>query len=301
MSQPLPTHLLPARRFATDQRRHFMLCVACPTLLTLMGPLWLPAGWLTWRWAGLALGMWWAVGCLGVSVGFHRLFAHRSFSVAAWLRYTLGALGSMAGQGSVVYWVAIHRCHHALSDQPGDPHSPNPAARPNHGKLRALWMGHVGWSWRHDVPKPKRYAAELVADATAQRLSRQYWLWVSAGYAIPALLGFVLAEGWQGFVIGAWWGGALRLALGHQVIWSINSIGHWLGARPTRTQDQSANNAWLSLISWGESWHNNHHADPTSARLGWHWWQVDVGWWCIQAMQAAGWATRLRSRDSSLT
>lgn len=289
-----PRHLMPARRFAADQRRHFVWAVAAPTLATVSGPLWLPEGWLDWHWAGLALLMWWLVGCWGVTVGFHRLFSHRAFTAPPVVRYALGALGSMAAQGSVTYWVALHRCHHTLSDTPGDPHSPARSARPGSSAAAAFWAGHLLWTWRHDVPKPTRFAIELLADPVTQALTRQYRVWVGVGVVLPALVGWAWVGHWHGAVTGAWWGGALRQALGHHIIWAINSVCHTFGKRPNVTADSSTNVAWLSLISWGESWHNNHHAAPTSAQLGWSWKQPDVGWWCVATLQKLGPVTRVR-------
>jgi stearoyl-CoA desaturase (Delta-9 desaturase) len=290
-------HLIPARRFVAEQRGHFIGSVLLPSVLAFSGPWWLPSGWLEWKWAALALIMWWIVGCWGITVGFHRLFSHRSFSSPALVRYVLGALGSMAAQGSVTYWVALHRCHHTHSDQQGDPHSPSVSARPGMNVWHAFWKGHIGWAVSHDVPKSTRYAVELLADPVAKALSRQYTFWVLMGVVLPAVLGFVIVRHWHGAVIGAWWGGIVRLALGHQIIWSINSVCHRFGSRPHTTADTSTNSGWLSLLSWGESWHNNHHAWPTSARLGCGWFQPDVGWWCVSGLRIIGLAKMIRLPD----
>jgi stearoyl-CoA desaturase (Delta-9 desaturase) len=297
-SKLTPKHLIPARRFAVAQRSHFIGSVFLPTALTLSGPLWLPVGWLEWKWAALALLMWWLVGCWGITVGFHRIFSHQSFSAPIAVRYLLGVFGSMAAQGSVTYWVALHRCHHTHSDQPGDPHSPSMASRPGMTRLRAFWAGHMWWAVSHDVPKPTRYAAELLVDPVAKALSRQYTLWVLVGIALPGAVGLAMDGRWQGAVMGAWWGGVLRIALGHQIIWSINSVCHRFGARPHNTADSSTNNGWLSLLSWGESWHNNHHAWPTSARLGHGWQQIDIGWWCVCALNLVGCAKKIRLAET---
>jgi stearoyl-CoA desaturase (Delta-9 desaturase) len=296
-------YLLPANKFKSEQRSHFAWSVLLPGLLTLAGAFTLPTQAFTWQAAVLGLFMWWVVGCLGVSVGFHRLFAHRSFTVSPRVRYWLGGFGQMAVQGSVIYWTSLHRCHHTLSDQEGDPHSPAQSSRPGKSAWRALWIGHMGWTVSHDVPKPTRFATELLADATAKKLSQQYWLWVAAGWLFPACLGAVVLQpddlaslegAFIGALAGAWWGGALRISLGHHIIWSINSICHRFGSRPHATTDTSVNNAWLSLLSWGESWHNNHHNNATSARLGTAWWQVDVGWYCIAVLRSLGAASNVR-------
>lgn len=292
-------YFLPARKFRSEQQRHFIISVVIPATIALGGPAILAEGWFSWKGVGIGLFMWWLVGCLGVSVGFHRQFAHRSFTTPIWLRYILGGFGQMAMQGSVIYWTSLHRCHHSLSDLPGDPHSPSIAARPGKNSFSAFIIGHIGWTLAHDVPKPTRYAVDLMADASAQRLSKQYWAWAALGWTVPSVFGAILlttasTSTLQAAMIGAWWGGALRLVVGHQIIWSINSLCHRFGSRPHTTSDSSTNNAWLAIPSWGESWHNNHHHKPTSARLGSAWWQIDVGWWCIMGLRWVGLASLVR-------
>lgn len=287
-------HAMPAAPFLAAQRRHFLGSVLLPTAAMLILPWVLPlmqqAGWAL----GLLLGMWFLVGGVGVSVGLHRHFSHRSFEAAPWLRWVLGAFGSMAAQGPVVYWVSLHRMHHAAGDQPGDPHSPRVSAQPGKSRLLAAIHGHIGWVLEHDVPKPTRYARELIADPLVRRLNSAYPLFVAAGLLLPAVVGWLALGGWDGAVFGAFWGGVVRIALGHHVIWAINSVCHLPGQRSHDTADGSANVAWLSLISWGESWHNNHHAHPVRACFGEGWQQPDIGWWVVKACVAAGWA-RLRS------
>jgi stearoyl-CoA desaturase (Delta-9 desaturase) len=291
-------HAMPAAPFVAAQRRHFVVAVVLPTLLSLVLPWLLPPALQPWHHAGLAaallLGMWFLVGGLGVSVGLHRLFSHRSFEAAPPLRVLLGVLGAMAAQGPAVYWVSLHRMHHAASDLAGDPHSPCVSAWPGASRWRAAWQGHVGWVLRHDVPKPTRYARELLADPLLRRLNRAYPLCVVAGVWLPAAVGWAALGGWQGLVFGAYWGGVLRIALGHHIIWAINSWCHLAGCRDHDTADASTNVAWLALLSWGESWHNNHHARPAQARFGQGWRQPDVGWWLVQAFVVLGWA-RLRA------
>ena len=301
-------HAMPAAPFLRAQRQHFLGSVALPTLLALTLPagvsalmpagpsLFSNAGWA----AALLLGMWFIVGGIGVSVGLHRHFSHRSFDAPPGVRWLLGVCGQMAAQGPVTYWVALHRMHHAASDREGDPHSPQAAAWAAHGKGRfaAAWQGHLGWVLGHDVPKPTRYARELIADPLVRKLGRAYHASVAAGVLLPALLGAVALGPSQGLlfgaVFGAFWGGVLRIALGHHVIWAINSWCHLAGTRPHDTTDHSTNVAVLALLSWGESWHNNHHAAPTSARFGRGWRQPDIGWWVVRAFEALGLAHGVR-------
>lgn len=289
-------HVMPAAPFLPAQRRHFLLSVALPTAAMLalpwLLPVWPDAHSAAWA-AALLLGMWFLVGGIGVSVGLHRHFSHRSFEAVPALRLLLGVLGAMAAQGSVVYWVSLHRMHHAASDRPGDSHSPRDAAWPGASRWRAAWQGHIGWVLGHDVPKPTRYARELIGDPQARLLGRLYPWCVAAGLVLPALLAGAALGGWQALLFGAYWGGIVRIALGHHIIWAINSWCHLAGRRPHDTADSSTNVAWLSLLSWGESWHNNHHAQPTQAQFGRNWREPDIGWWVLRLFVALGWA-RLR-------
>lgn len=267
-------------RFRTDQRRHFFLAVVAPTVIAVVGLFTLPEEAFDLAAVGLWAGMWALVGGFGISVGFHRHFSHRSFTCSPWLRHVLAGLGSMACQGPLIYWCAIHRRHHSLADLPGDLHSPAPLAHGTTSKLRAFILGHVGWVWKHDVPMPTRYAGDRLSDPVSALASRYYWRFVAMGYVAPALIG-CMHWGLQGLAYGMFWGGAFRVAVGHQIIWSINSVCHTFGDRPASNQDRSTNVWWLSLISFGESWHNNHHAAAVSARFG-EGRQLDIGWYFIR-------------------
>jgi stearoyl-CoA desaturase (delta-9 desaturase) len=271
-------NMLPAHRFRVRQRSHFLICVAIPTLLALLMPIALSDRWLFIEGIAILIVMWLFVGGVGVSVGLHRHFSHRAFAAKPILRAVMAIFGCMAGQGSVSYWVALHRSHHTHSDQPGDLHSPVPAA---HG-LSSRWIsflhGHFGWVWHHDVPSPSRYAVDLINDRLIARIDGLYSWFVMSGILIPGLAGIAIWGGFNGFLIGAYWGGFLRMAIGHQIIWSINSICHFSGQSPYDTGDHSRNVGWLSILSFGESWHNNHHFYPTSAMFKHRWWQIDLGW-----------------------
>ena len=287
--------IIPAERFRNAQRRHFLLSNVIPVMGTLIGFAVLPSDAFGVMGVTVWASMWTLVGGLGVSVGFHRLFAHRAFVATPFTRYLLGALGSMAAQGSVIYWTALHRRHHSFSDQPGDPHSPTVRATGASTRAKAFLHGHMGWAAGHAVPKPSRYTRDLLADPVATRLSRHYCALVFLGFALPALAGYTLWGSTAGLVYGAFWGGFVRVAIGHQIIWSINSVCHAFGGRTYPTSDESRNNAWLAVISFGESWHNNHHHDASSARFGRRWHQVDIGWLMIRAMRHFGMVSQVRS------
>jgi stearoyl-CoA desaturase (Delta-9 desaturase) len=250
------------------------------------------AGWLAWggmlRWQDLlVLVITYTLTGLGVTVGYHRLFTHRSFKTTRGVRALLAVLGSMAVEGPVLEWVATHRKHHRFSDQPGDPHSPHLDHAPGwHGTLRGLGHAHFGWMFRgKDMANPGRYAKDLLADGDVRLISRTFPLWVAVGLALPFGLGLVLTGSLAGGLTGLLWGGAVRVFLLHHATFSINSLCHYFGRRPFATSDQSHNLAWLAPIAFGEAWHNNHHAFPTSARHGMGRRQLDPSAWLISGLE----------------
>jgi stearoyl-CoA desaturase (Delta-9 desaturase) len=250
------------------------------------------AGWLAWggalHWQDLlVLAITYTLAGLGITVGYHRLFTHRSFKTTRPVRVLLAVLGSMAVEGPVDEWVATHRKHHRFSDRPGDPHSPHVDHAPGwRGALRGLGHAHVGWMFRgKDRANPRRYAKDLLADGDLRFISRTFPLWVAAGLAVPFGLGVALTGTVEGGLTGALWGGAVRIFLLHHATFSINSLCHFYGRRPFATGDQSRNLAWLAPIAFGEAWHNNHHAFPTSARHGLGRRQLDPSAWLITALE----------------
>jgi stearoyl-CoA desaturase (delta-9 desaturase) len=227
---------------------------------------------------------------LGVTVGYHRLFTHRSFRTTRGVRATLAVLGSAALEGPVVAWVADHRKHHAFSDRPGDPHSPHVGHGGGlRGTLRGLFHAHVGWLFLHtDRGSKRRYAPDLLADPTIRAVERTYILWAVGGFVAAFGLGWAIGGSLTAGLTGLLWGGAVRVLVLHHVTFSINSLCHVFGRRAFKTSDESRNLAWLSLLSFGEAWHNNHHAFPTSARHGLRRWQIDPSAWVIRALERAG-------------
>jgi stearoyl-CoA desaturase (Delta-9 desaturase) len=250
------------------------------------------AAWLSWggalRWHDLVVfAVAYALTGVGITVGYHRLFTHRSFKTTRPVRAVFAVLGSMAVEGPVIEWVATHRKHHDFSDRPGDPHSPHAEQAPGwRGALRGLAHAHVGWMFRgKDMANPARYARDLVADVDLRFISRTFPLWVVAGLALPFGLGVALTGSLTGGLTGLLWGGAVRIFLLHHATFSINSLCHFFGRAPFGTGDESRNLAWLAPVTFGEAWHNNHHAFPTSARHGLGRWQVDPGGWLITALE----------------
>ncbi len=225
---------------------------------------------------------------LGIEVGFHRHFAHRAFQANRYVRIALGIFGSMAAQGPLIFWVAIHRRHHAYSDQPGDPHSPNLYGDGLWKLLRGIWHAHVGWLFDFELTDWVHYAPDLLRERGMFRVHRLYPLWVTLGLLLPAALGGLLTWTWSGAVYGFLWGGLARVFMVHHSVWSVNSLCHFFGQRPFKGTDQSTNNFWLTFTSLGGSWHNNHHAFPRSARNSFAWWQLDPSAWFIKALETVG-------------
>jgi stearoyl-CoA desaturase (delta-9 desaturase) len=252
-------------------------------------------GWLAWggalRWQDLAvLAVTYTLSGLGITVGYHRLFTHRSFKTSRPVRALLAVLGSTAVEGPVIEWVSTHRKHHRFSDVHGDPHSPHADHAPGwRGELRGLAHAHMGWMFRgRDMANPARYAKDLLADRDLRFISRTFPLWVAVGLAVPFGLGVALTGSLAGGLTALLWGGAVRVFLLHHVTFSINSLCHTFGRRPFPTGDESRNLAWLAPLAFGEAWHNNHHAFPTSARHGLRRWQVDPGAWFIAGLERCG-------------
>jgi stearoyl-CoA desaturase (delta-9 desaturase) len=227
---------------------------------------------------------------LSVTVGFHRLFTHRSFATTRWMRGVLAAVGSAAIEGPVISWVADHRKHHAFADVEGDPHSPHV----DHGggwkgALRGLAHAHVGWLFLHSQRGArKRYAPDLIADPVVSWVDRTFVLWALGGLAAAFGLGWLIGGTLTAALTGLLWGGAVRLLVVHHVTYSINSLCHFFGRQRFDTGDESRNLAWLSVLSMGESWHNNHHAFPTSAAHGLRWYELDVSGLVIRGMERVG-------------
>lgn len=232
---------------------------------------------------------------LGITVGYHRLLTHGSFEAARPLRIVLAVAGSMAIEGSVISWVAAHRRHHAFADKEGDPHSPHLGVEEGvRGIVKGLWHAHVGWLFSREKSTVERWAPDLLKDPAMRKIDSLFPLWVVLSFVLPAMLGLVLTRSLWGAVTAFLWGGLARVFMLHHVTWSINSICHYYGRRPFETKDESTNNWLLSLISFGESWHNNHHAFPSSAVHGIGRWQVDPSAATIRFFEKLGLAQHVR-------
>ncbi len=226
----------------------------------------------------------------GITVGYHRLLTHRSFATHRWMEYVLALAGSLAVQGSPLDWVADHRCHHAHTDEEGDPHSPHAGHGSGvGGALRGLWHAHVGWLWHNQGQADwKRYARELYEDQGMRRISKSFEPLILVTLLAPFFLGFALTGTLHGALTGLLWGGLVRIALLHHMTWSVNSICHFFGQRRFDVDDHSTNVFWLAVPSLGEAWHHNHHAFSRSAYHGLRWWELDPTGWVIRLLQRLG-------------
>jgi stearoyl-CoA desaturase (delta-9 desaturase) len=251
------------------------------------------------RWSDFALlfGMY-ILTAIGITVGFHRLFTHRAFETNRALQFVFAVLGSMAVQGPLLEWVALHRRHHQHSDDAEDPHSPHHQGSGIWGVVHGLWHAHLGWMFAPKPPDLQQYVKDLRQSKLLRAASALFPLWVLAGLLIPTAIGWLLigtpSGAWTGFV----WGGLVRILFVHHVTWSINSVCHVWGRQPFKSHDESRDNALFGVFGLGEGWHNTHHAFPTSARHGLRWWQIDVSYWVIRGMELMGlaWNVKLPSR-----
>ena len=228
----------------------------------------------TWTHFFVALGLYWMTVGLGISMGYHRLHTHRGFKTYKWFDYFLAICGALTLEGGPLFWVATHRLHHQYSDQPEDPHTP---------RASGFWA-HVGWilfgdRMHNDTARMARYAPDLAAEP--------FYRWLNSYHWVPlTVLGFIL------LAVGGWdlvgWGIFLRVVAGLHGTWLINSVTHIWGYRRFATRDDSRNTWWASIVTFGEAWHNNHHAHPTSARHGLTWYEIDLTWITLRLLRSFG-------------
>lgn len=225
----------------------------------------------SWKLVALAVILWWISGSLGIGMGYHRLLTHRGYKTPKWVEYFLTTCATLALEGGPIFWVATHRIHHQFSDEEGDPHTPRD------GK----WWAHMGWiltgkSMHHETTTLARYVPDLAKD--------KFHVWITKYHYVPlTLLGIALLV--FGGLPMLLWGIFLRTVVGLHSTWMVNSITHTWGKRRFATRDLSTNNWFVALLTFGEGWHNNHHAHPVSARHGLKWYEIDFNWYGIWALQ----------------
>ena len=234
-------------------------------------------------WAGLiaALALWWVAGSPGVGMGFHRLLTHRGYKTPKWVEYALTVCGTLAFEGGPINWVVTHRLHHAHTEVPGvDPHTPRDGG----------WWAHMGWILRgtaqnHETSVLWRYAPDMMRDRFHRVLNKFYFVPVVLCGLLLLTLG-----GWSVFM----WGIFFRIVFNLHVTWLVNSVTHMWGRRRFQTSDDSTNSWWVALLTFGEGWHNNHHAHPVSAKHGLAWYEVDFNWWGIRTLELFGLAKAIK-------
>jgi stearoyl-CoA desaturase (delta-9 desaturase) len=280
------------------QRVHFVLFDVLPFFGTILAVALVPVFGLGWPELAACAVMWLITG-FGISVGYHRLLAHRSFKTRKGLRAAFAVAGSMAGQGGVISWVAMHRRHHECADREGDFHSPQLHGGGFIGRLRGMVHAHLTWMAAHAYPNVAHYAPDLLRSPELAWINRNYYPIVIAGWLLPGLACGLVIGSWSGFLTGFLWGGMVRMFLLEQGIWALNSFCHMWGRREFPTRDHSRNIGWMAPLIFGESWHHNHHAFPGSASFGLRWYRIDPGYWLIAALRSAGlaWDVKVPSPD----
>ncbi len=281
------------------ERRIAIVTVFTPPLISIVGI------WFWWRSiTAVDICLFLSMYCftiLGITMGFHRLFSHRSFQCGKAMRFLLGIAGSMAVQGPLFFWSATHRKHHKYSDREGDPHSPH-IENSEKISVKGFLHAHVGWMITGN--KPLNYihlVPDLIRDKVAFRINRLYFVWVLTGLVLPAITGGLFTLTWPGVLEGLFFGGFFRIFMVHQSTWTVNSICHLFGSTSYATNDRSKNNYLFALFTFGESWHNNHHAFPTSPNLGLKWWQLDLTYKVIKTAASIGLVWDLRLPDQNKT
>ena len=234
----------------------------------------------TWQRLAVALVMYYIATGLGISMGYHRLHTHRSYRVPLWMEYFFAICGTLTLEGGPIFWVAVHRVHHQNSDQAGDPHSPRDGA---------FWS-HVGWilfgETNHNNTRiMSKYAPDLA--------KHRFYVWLNNYHWIPIVVLSAVLYAFGGLPM-VLWANCLRIVFGLHATWLVNSATHMWGARRFATRDDSRNNWWVALISFGEGWHNNHHAHPTSARHGLAWYEFDPSWLLVKGLRALGVANSVK-------
>jgi stearoyl-CoA desaturase (delta-9 desaturase) len=250
-------------------------------------------GWLSWR-DVVIFAVFYLTSGMGITVGFHRYFTHKSFKPNRGLKIALAIAGSLAIQGGVIRWVADHRKHHKFSDREGDPHSPWRYGTDVKALTKGLFYAHMIWMFNPEQTPKRQYAPDLMKDRDLVKIDCAFPVILATSLLLPALIGGLWSMSWQGAATAFFWGSLVRIGLLHHVTWSINSICHAVGQRPFKSRDKSGNVWWLALLSHGESWHNLHHADPTCARHGVLPGQIDTSARLIWFFERFGWARDVR-------
>ena len=229
-----------------------------------------------------------AIHIFGITIGYHRYAAHKSFKTSPFFQGVLLISGSMGLEGPVLHWVATHRRHHRFADEQGDPHSPHLSGQGVRGKLKGLWYAHIPWMLSDQESRVTVFAPDVLRDRRLYAYSRTYPVWALAGLLLPAVVGWAiggtLASAFSGFIFG----GLARVCVANQAMWCVGSISHMIGSRPFANRDDSANNWPVAFFTFGEGLQNNHHAFPGAYRHGMRWWEPDLSGWVIAGLSKVG-------------
>lgn len=246
----------------------------------------------------ILLGVMYVLSIIGVEVGYHRCFTHNAFIPNKPVTFLLAVFGTWTLEGPPMWWTAVHRRHHSNTDQNGDPHSPHGGViSPDMPFFKRFMHSHTLWLFNSDAIDSKymaTHAKDLYKNSVLFNINIHYWWWAMSGLILPTLILGLYYMSLQGALLGLLWGGLTRVFLGHHGFWSLNSLCHTYGSRPFETGDKSTNNAFVALVTLGQGWHNNHHAFPTSAKVGLRWWEFDPSWLLIVIMKRMGVISRVR-------
>jgi stearoyl-CoA desaturase (Delta-9 desaturase) len=240
-------------------------------------------------------GVMYSVSMLGMTVGYHRFFSHHPFEAHPAVVAGLAVAGGMAAQGPCIYWAANHRIHHRYTDAPGDVHSPHYLRQDALGFWKGMWHAQMAWLYRHDIPDAVTYTPDWLRSKLVRKLNSMYLVWVALGLLLPALVGGLVTLSWAGALRGLLWGGLVRAFVAYEMGLSLGSICHYFGTRPFKIRGHATNNVLLAFQTFGEGWHHNHHAFPSSATFNFHWWQVDLGGLLIRALELPGWVWNVKA------
>lgn len=290
--RPGPKPLMNGRRGNTEQGFLYFFVVA-PFLAVLAI---IPVAW-GWGISGLDIALFFAyfiVGGIGVTMGYHRYFTHGAFKARRGLKIAMAVAGGISIEGKVITWVADHRRHHAYSDKEGDPHSPWRYGDTTGALIKGLYHAHTGWMFDREKTNKERFTPDLLRDKDIVRVNSLFPAIMFFSLLSPALIGGLATMSWSGAASAFFWGGLVRIFFLHHVTWSVNSICHTIGERPFASRDKSSNFWPLAIPSFGESWHNSHHADPTAARHGTLKGQIDITARVIWIAEKFGWAYDVR-------
>ena len=281
------------------QRRHFLLFDILPILGTAVAVILWVLGRPPSTTDIVMFFTLWAFTGFSLSIGYHRLFTHRSFKTYMPVRVLLTAFGNMAARSTMITWTSQHRRHHELADHDGDVHSPNLHGHTLIGRMRGLWYSHFTWMLEHDYPNVVHYVPDLLADKPVVKTDRMYYRWIIIGFVAPAVIGGLVSRSWMGALLGFLWGGVVRQFVVAQQVSALNSLTHMFGSRPFKMSDNNShNNGLFGVVTWGEGWHNNHHAFPASANFAFRWYQFDPGYAIIRLMELVGLAWDVRRHPS---